>query len=556
MLVLPLLTVFAIILLCTFLAVVSFPYINIAYAQDPPHATTLTLGTITNVPWGKDVTVTGKLTDNDASDAGVEGKTITFDGTGADDLPDDVVTNSDGTFTAIGKTSGTVATGWKVQAHFAGDSTHGASDSVVKSYSTLKHGVTLVLSTAPSNVPWGKPTSFTATLKDASLGGVAIEGKTIHFDGSGVIEVSDKTTDSAGKAIVTGTAPDTVATGWTYQAHFAGDSLYLKKDSILKTYSTTKHGTSITIAVSPTTVASDKTYKVYGALKDSTTGAVLSSKTITFTADSPITIADKTTDTAGKYSAAGLPAPDDAGTYNIQAHFAGDSLYKIRDSAIKTLTVTAAPPQGSLPSAESVFNTETFTVPHHVSHFILINPTHSHHDTSSSWISSTNGLYLPTDLMISQNTAVTLLAWDDHGMHQLQAKRADNAAIEWTTSGLAVKQYSSPPHTFSAATKYNIQDIYDAPGYNYDNSHIKGTITTQSSTVTPDGTIVGAIYVPQNFDRSMITSKGLTIESEYNFHKVWKHLPYDNTLVIYSSKQSLTNTLADLQALIDEIGYD
>jgi hypothetical protein len=105
-------------------------------------------------------------------------------------------------------------------------------------------------------------------------------------------------------------------------------------------------------------------------------------------------------------------------------------------------------------------------------------------------------------------------------------------------------------------TKYNIQDIYDAPGYNYDNSHIEGTITVQSSTVAPDGTIVGAMYVPQNFDRSMITSKGLTIESEYNFDKEWKHLPYDNTLVIYSSKQSLTNTLADLQALIEEIGYD
>jgi hypothetical protein len=221
-----------------------------------------------------------------------------------------------------------------------------------------------------------------------------------------------------------------------------------------------------------------------------------------------------------------------------------------------TLTVTAALPQGSLPSAEGVFNTETFTVPHHVSHFIMINPTHSHHGTSSSWISSTNGLYLPTDLVISQNTAVTLLAWDDHGMHQLQAKRADNGDIEWTTSGLAVRQYSSPPHIFSAATKYNIQDIYDASGYNYDNSHIKGTITTQSSTVAPDETIVGAMYVPQNFDRSMITSKGLTIESEYNFDKEWKHLPYDNTLVIYSSKQSLTNTLADLQDLIDEIEYD
>ena len=46
------------------------------------HVTTLTLNTITSVPWGKDVTVTGRLTDNAPSGAGVGGVTITFDGTG------------------------------------------------------------------------------------------------------------------------------------------------------------------------------------------------------------------------------------------------------------------------------------------------------------------------------------------------------------------------------------------------------------------------------------------------------------------------------------------
>jgi hypothetical protein len=302
-----------------------------------PVQTVLTLNSIPSVAWGKDVTVTGKMVDA-SNNVGVADKTITFDGTGAANLPD-VITNADGTFTAKGVVSSTVATGWKVQAHFAGDSSHGSSNSAVKSYNTLKHSVTLVVSAA-SNVPWSKPTTFTATLTDTSLGGVPIESKTIHFDGTGVKGVSDKTTDSAGKAIGTGTAPETVASGWTFQAHFAGDSLYANKDSTVKTYSTTKHGTTSSMAVSPATVASDKTYKVYGVLKDSTTGVVLSSKTITFTADSPITIADKTTDTAGKYNSGPLPAPDDAGTYDIQAHFGGDSLYNAKDYAVKTLTVT------------------------------------------------------------------------------------------------------------------------------------------------------------------------------------------------------------------------
>jgi hypothetical protein len=106
-----------------------------------PIQTVLTLNTITSVPWGKDVTViTGKIADPSQA-GGVRGKTITFDGTAAENIPD-VVTNT---------------------------------------------------SAPNSTVPRGKTTTTTstATLKDASLGGVPIEGKTIHFDGTGVIGVSN-----------------------------------------------------------------------------------------------------------------------------------------------------------------------------------------------------------------------------------------------------------------------------------------------------------------------------------------------------------------------------
>jgi hypothetical protein len=237
---------------------------------------------------------------------------------------------------------------------------------------------------------------------------------------------------------------------------------------------------------------------------------------------------------AEAYDSSGLPATSSTGNFVVSS---------------------SSPPSGSLPTAEEVFNTEAFTVPHQVSHFIIVNPTHGHHGGSDAWIAPTNALYLPENLIISQSTAVTLLVWDDHAIHQMQATRADNDAVEWTTPAMADKGYSSP-HTFSAATLYNIQDIYDAPGYTYDQSHIKGTITTQTPAATVDGTIVGAMYIPQSFDRSLITSKGFTIESEYDFYKVWKHLPYDNTLVIYSTQQSLSATMLDLQAIIAEVGYD
>jgi Tol biopolymer transport system component len=321
-----------------------------------PIQTFLTLHT-RDVPWGKDVIVTGKLVAHASNNAeegeGIGGKTITFDGTGADNLPDNVVTNADGTFTAKGASPPAVATGWEVQAHFAGDSSHVASNATTKTYNTVKHNVTLSVSAAKNNVPWSNSTTFRATLTDTSLGGVPISGKRIHFDGTGVIGgVSfDNTTDSSGKANVTGTSPNTVASGWTYQAHFAGDELYVNKDSAIKTYNTTKHATSLSLVVSPSSVAQsssgDETYKVYGFLKDrAASRAPLSSKTIIiiFTADSPIAItSNTTTDATGKYIVEGLKVPDSPEIYDIQAHFAGDSLYNAKDSPRRSLTVTTAP---------------------------------------------------------------------------------------------------------------------------------------------------------------------------------------------------------------------
>ncbi|MFL6524055.1 MAG: polysaccharide deacetylase family protein [Nitrososphaera sp.] len=312
----------------------------------------LTLNTIANVGWGTDVTVTGKLTDS-ASGNAIGAATVTFDGTGAENLQS-VTTNADGTFTAKGKAPSTAATGWKVQAHFAGDSAHDAVISLPKTYNTIQHTVTIAVLSSKGSVSWGAETSFTATMTDTTAGvptGTPVTDKTITIDGTGVIGVSSSnstTTDSNGKVNFVGNAPDTVQTGLTYQAHFAGDTLYKKSDSSIRTYSTVKHAVSLGLAVlktgdasgtTSTTVDSGGSYKVQGTLNDPLTNTLLSGKTITFTADAPITISDKTTNTNGFYSAT-QTAPSNTGTYNIQSHFAGDDLYSSKDSQTRTLTVS------------------------------------------------------------------------------------------------------------------------------------------------------------------------------------------------------------------------
>ena len=181
------------------------------------------------------------------------------------------------------------------------------------------------------------PTSFTATLTDASTSGTPISGKTIHFDGTGVIGVaSDPTTDINGNAVASGISPDTVNTGWTFQSHFAGDSLYNAKDSIVKTYNTLKHNTDLSLIISPTSVSPSGSYQVSGLLKDTTITTspttALSGKTISFTATSPITISNAVTDSNGNYSVSNLIAPSKTGSYTITAKFTADSLYNAKNS--------------------------------------------------------------------------------------------------------------------------------------------------------------------------------------------------------------------------------
>jgi YVTN family beta-propeller protein len=314
----------------------------ISTANTLKHATTLLTNPISSVTWNKAITVTGKLTDSNNNNAGVAGKTITFTGTGASNLAA-VTTNTDGTFTASGTAPNTVANGWTVKATFAGDNNFLASTSATISYNTYIHTTALTLNPIASTVRWSSTVTVTGKLTDSNNNNAGVAGKTITFNGTGASNLAAVTTNTDGTFTASGTAPSTVANGWKVQAHFAaGDNLYSGKDSTIITYNTLKHATTLTISISPTSVSAGATYSVSGLLSDATASAPLTSRTITFTSNSSaITISPRTTDSTGHYSATGLKAPRTAGTYSIQAHFAGTSLYNAVNSVIRTLKVTS-----------------------------------------------------------------------------------------------------------------------------------------------------------------------------------------------------------------------
>lgn len=202
------------------------------------------------------------------------------------------------------------------------------------------HATSLTLKGLTTSVPWRIAIRFTGKLTDNNASDIGIGGKTITFTGTGSANIANAVTNTDGTFTAKGIAPDTVATGWTVQAHFAGDRLYNSKDSNIAAYSTIKHTNSLSLIISPTSVTPLGIFSLSGTLIDTTSSKPLEGRTITFTATSPITVGSRVTNSLGQYSATGVIAPNTTATYSIQAHFAGDPLYNLVDSAMKTITVT------------------------------------------------------------------------------------------------------------------------------------------------------------------------------------------------------------------------
>jgi large repetitive protein len=210
----------------------------------------------------------------------------------------------------------------------------------VVSISVLEPRSTTLTLNPISNVPWSKTVTVTGKLTDNVGGNAGIGGKTISFDGTGAPNLQSTVTGPDGSFSTTGAAPQTVATGWTVQAHFAGDASY-NPSMATATYNTLKHDTSLSISLNPSRLKGGATYSVTGKLTDITNvpSSALSGKIISFTATTPIVISNKITDAIGQYSATELNAPNTKASYNIQSHFSGDSLYGAKDSPTAILQV-------------------------------------------------------------------------------------------------------------------------------------------------------------------------------------------------------------------------
>lgn len=225
-------------------------------------------------------------------------------------------------------------------------------------------------------------------------------------------------------------------------------------------------------------------------------------------------------------------------------------------SSTGSLTISdLAPPSGTLPTAQQVYNTETFNVPDGVSHFILLIPNEAHEPNSEpdKFIASTNRHYLATNLQIAQNTAITMINDDGGHTHTTQAKRQDNGVTQWTTNAISESQHSTPPQSFTDLTQYDIVDTVEPS--------MAGTVAVRAATIDPSGQIVGCLYVPTsqlNTFKTLLTNNGFTTESEYSFtyETISANFSDNNTLIVYSTTQPLSTALSALSNIVQQTPYE
>ncbi len=245
------------------------------------HTSALVLNPVANAHWGTKVPVAGKLTDTTAgsNNVGIGGKTITFTSPNSNPLPPSVVTNTDGTFSSFFTASNTISTGWKLQAHYAGDSNYTPSDSTIQSYSTIKHDTLLSLSILPTSITGGGNYKVYGTLKDRTVA-ASLGGMTVSFTATSPITISSTTTSTTGQYSVSGLKAPTTAGTYNIRTQFAGTSLYNPKTNpLVKTLTVT------TTTTTATTVAATSSHTSTSPM----TSSVLSSPSATTTTTLPLT---------------------------------------------------------------------------------------------------------------------------------------------------------------------------------------------------------------------------------------------------------------------------
>jgi hypothetical protein len=190
----------------------------------------------------------------------------------------------------------------------------------------------------------GGTDTYTSTLTNSSTS-AGISGETITFTVNGT-SVGTATTNSSGVATLSGVANTEAAGTYTVDAKFAGNTT--NSGSSGSGTLTVVQGTATSVTAVSGSGATGGTDTYTATLTNSSTSAGISGETITFTVNGT-SVGTATTNSSGVATLSGVANTEAAGTYTVDAKFAGDTTNS-SSSGSGTLTVV----QGTATSVTAV----------------------------------------------------------------------------------------------------------------------------------------------------------------------------------------------------------
>jgi hypothetical protein len=228
-----------------------------------------------------------------------------------------------------------------------------------------------------------------------------------------------------------------------------------------------------------------------------------------------------------------------------------------------------------IPTAQSVYTSQSMTLPTSVGTFIWYIVNEAHENSANErhkYISDSNPIYLPTNLVISQGTAISFLdadaPWDSPHPHTINI--VDSSGKVVYSTGKMDYTNSSTPKVLPSG-KYTVMDTK----YTW----MKGNLTVIAQNRSSNGSlVVGGFYTPtsqvaNNKDNdggvhpgwlgyygTEFPKDGFKILSQYNFHYAsCRYCPGgywpdqktgDHTLILYSTSQPVLDALSKLSKMV------
>jgi hypothetical protein len=232
-----------------------------------------------------------------------------------------------------------------------------------------------------------------------------------------------------------------------------------------------------------------------------------------------------------------------------------------------------------IPTGESVYKSESMTLPTSVGSFIILIANEAHEswqDEKHKLVTDRNPYYIPKSLVIPQGTTITFLnadaPWDTPHPQTIEVTDSKNGDVVYTTGTLDYTNSSKP-------TKLPIGN-YTIVNTEYEAEEGTITVTNQKSN---GNLVVGGFYTPSHqvennkdndggvhpgflqYYRTEFPKNGFQILSEYNFTyatcdycpgKYWPDNKTGNhTLIIFATEQPLSDALIKLKKMVRDNVY-